>query len=113
MRFGTQINHHSQHFQVSNMFFYCRRRAEMTFWQGCRLSSPYFSVHSTFLKLKSLNILSLSSPVIGVLAWLIHDGLKTNYPGWSMWVSMLVAEIARSLRLHKPEHSSGNLLALL
>ena len=56
---------------------YCTRREELTFWQGCRLSSPQFSVHSTFLKTEiSEHIMSLSSPVIGVLIWLIHDRLK-------------------------------------
>ena len=48
----------------------------------------------------SRNILSLSPPVIGVLVWLILDGLTTNYPCWSMWVWMLVAEIAQ-VRLHE------------
>ena len=32
----------------------------------------------------SESILSLSPPVIGVLVWLILDGLTTNYPCWSM-----------------------------
>ena len=72
----------------------------------------------------SRNILSLSPPVIGVLVWLILDGLTTNYPCWSMWVWMLVAEFAQ-VRLHEKltrqyeprsftrAHSSSNSLALL
>ena len=38
--------------------------------------------------------------MIGVLVWLILDGLTTNYPCLSMWVWMLVAEFAQ-VRLHE------------